>query len=127
MEPIFDHQAVADLEGIFNRISQDSPAAARKVIDRLLKSIGLLTSFPFGGTSGMTPGHLSGSRRGCPMSWSMKSMCYANELSQLRYFTAHRPGIPDWSACVASFGEVAWVPSMRSAHFPLCQKCLERL
>ena len=60
MELIFDDQAVADLEGIFNWVSQDSPAAARKVTDRLLKSIGQLTSFPFWGTSGMIPRHLSG-------------------------------------------------------------------
>lgn len=55
MELIFDDQAVGDLEGIFNWISQDSPAAARKVIDRLLKSIGQLTSFPFMGHVGHDP------------------------------------------------------------------------
>jgi toxin ParE1/3/4 len=68
MELIFDDQAVADLEGIFNWISQDSPDAARKVTDRLLKSIGLLTPFRSWGTSGMIPRHSSGSSRGCPMS-----------------------------------------------------------
>lgn len=52
MELIFDDQAVADLEGIFNWISEDNSAAARKVIDRLLGSIGLLTSFPFIGHVG---------------------------------------------------------------------------
>lgn len=56
MELIFDDRAVADLEGIFNWISEDSPAAARKVIDRLLESIGLLTSFPFMGHVGHDPG-----------------------------------------------------------------------
>ncbi|AMA59153.1 type II toxin-antitoxin system RelE/ParE family toxin [Bradyrhizobium sp. CCGE-LA001] len=55
MELIFDDQAVADLESIFNWISQDSPAAARKVTDRLLNSIGLLTSFPFMGHVGHDP------------------------------------------------------------------------
>lgn len=55
MELIFDDQAVADLEGIFNWISQDSPAAARKVTDRLLRSIGQLTSFPFMGHVGHDP------------------------------------------------------------------------
>lgn len=55
MELIFDDQAVADLEGIFNWISQDSPAAARKVTGRLLTSIGLLTSFPFMGHVGHDP------------------------------------------------------------------------
>lgn len=56
MELIFDDRAVADLEGTFNWISEDSPAAARKVIDRLLESIGLLTSFPFMGHVGHDPG-----------------------------------------------------------------------
>ena len=55
MELIFDDQAVADLEGIFTWISQDSPAAARKVTDRLLQSIELPTSFPFMGHVGHDP------------------------------------------------------------------------
>ena len=59
MELIFDDQAVADLEGIFNWIAQDSPAAARNVTDRLLASIELLTSFPF-------MGHITVRRPGTP-------------------------------------------------------------
>ncbi len=46
---------MADLEGIFNWIAQDSPAAARKVTDRFLMSIELLTSFPFMGHLGHDP------------------------------------------------------------------------
>ena len=56
MKLIFDDQAAADLEGIFNWILQDSPAAARKVTSRLLNSIGRLTSFPFMGHVGNDPG-----------------------------------------------------------------------
>jgi len=52
MELVFDDQAIADLEGIFNWIAQDSPATARKVTVRLLRSIELLTSFPFMGHVG---------------------------------------------------------------------------
>lgn len=55
MKLIFDDQAAADLEGIFNWISQDSPAAAKKVTDRLLESIGRLTSFPYMGHVGNDP------------------------------------------------------------------------
>ncbi|WP_283806053.1 type II toxin-antitoxin system RelE/ParE family toxin [Bradyrhizobium sp. LTSP849] len=53
MDLVFDDQAIADLEGIFNWIAQDSPVAAKKVTDRLFKSIGLLTSFPFMGHAGL--------------------------------------------------------------------------
>jgi plasmid stabilization system protein ParE len=35
MELVFDDQAIADLEGIFDWIAQDSPTAAKKVADRL--------------------------------------------------------------------------------------------
>jgi len=56
MELVFDDQAIADLEGIFNWIAQDSPAAARKVTDRLFESIQLLTSFPFMGHVGHNAG-----------------------------------------------------------------------
>lgn len=55
MELIFDDRAVADLEGIFSWISEDSAATARKVIDRLLESIELLTSFPLMGHVGHDP------------------------------------------------------------------------
>lgn len=38
MEPIFDDQAVADLEGIFNWMALDRPVTARTIIDRQLKN-----------------------------------------------------------------------------------------
>ena len=56
MELVFDDQAIADLEGIFNWIAQDNPAAARKVTDRLFESIQLLTSFPSMGHAGHSVG-----------------------------------------------------------------------
>jgi toxin ParE1/3/4 len=56
MELVFDDQAIADLEGIFNWIAQDSPTAAKKVTDRLFESIGLLTSFPLMGHAGQSIG-----------------------------------------------------------------------
>ncbi|MDE2376713.1 type II toxin-antitoxin system RelE/ParE family toxin [Bradyrhizobium sp.] len=56
MELVFDDQAVADLEGIFNWIAQESPVAAKKVMDRLLGSIEQLTMFPFMGHVGRVPG-----------------------------------------------------------------------
>ncbi len=55
MELVFDDQAIADLEGIFNWIAQDSPEAARRVTDRLFTSIELLISFPFMGRVGRDP------------------------------------------------------------------------
>ena len=56
MELVFDDQAIADLEGIFNWIAQDSPSAAKKVTDRLFSSVELLSSFPFMGHVGQTAG-----------------------------------------------------------------------
>jgi toxin ParE1/3/4 len=32
MELVFDDQAIADLEGIYNWIAQDSPTAAKSVV-----------------------------------------------------------------------------------------------
>ena len=46
MNLIFDDQAIADLEGIYRWIAQDSPAAAKSVVERLFSSIELLVSFP---------------------------------------------------------------------------------
>ncbi|MGJ4893056.1 type II toxin-antitoxin system RelE/ParE family toxin [Bradyrhizobium sp. HKCCYLRH3099] len=56
MKLVFDDQAIADIEGIFSWISQDSPAAAKAVVDRLLGSIELLISFPSMGRLGRDPG-----------------------------------------------------------------------
>jgi toxin ParE1/3/4 len=58
MELVFDEQAVADLEGIFHWIAQDSPAVARTVVDRLFKSVAILTSFPYIGRAGREAGTL---------------------------------------------------------------------
>jgi toxin ParE1/3/4 len=56
MKLVFDDQALADLEGIFNWIAQDSPATAKTVIDRLFSSTELLISFPFMGHAGRDAG-----------------------------------------------------------------------
>jgi toxin ParE1/3/4 len=55
MELIFDDQAIADIENIFNWIAQDSPTTAKTVTDRLFSSIELLISFPFIGHVGHDP------------------------------------------------------------------------
>jgi toxin ParE1/3/4 len=49
MKLVFDARALADLEGIFDWISLDSPATAKTVLDRLFSSIELLITFPFMG------------------------------------------------------------------------------
>jgi toxin ParE1/3/4 len=53
---VFDDQALADLENIFNWIAQDSPAIAKSVVDRLFSSTESLISFPFMGHVGHDPG-----------------------------------------------------------------------
>lgn len=55
MQLVFDDQAIADLEGIFNWIAQDNPTAAKTVTDRLFSSIELLTSLPRMGHVGRDP------------------------------------------------------------------------
>ena len=55
MELIWDDEALADLEDIFNWIAQDSPAAAKTVVDRLFSSAELLIDFPFMGHVGREP------------------------------------------------------------------------
>ena len=55
MKLVFDDQALADLEGIFEWIAQDSPFNAKIVVDRLFSSIELLSSFPFMGRIGHDP------------------------------------------------------------------------
>ena len=56
MRLVFDDQALADLEGIYEWIAKDNPAAARKVVDRLFSSTELLISFPFMGHAGRDAG-----------------------------------------------------------------------
>jgi len=58
MELVFDDQAVADIENIFNWIARESPATAKRVTERLFGSIELLLSFPFVGHAGHDPGTL---------------------------------------------------------------------
>ena len=55
MKLVYDDQALADLEGIFDWIAQDSPATAKVVVDRLFSSTELLISFPFMGHAGRDP------------------------------------------------------------------------
>jgi len=55
MKLVFDDRALADLEGIYRWIAQDSPASAKAVVDRLFGSIELLISFPFMGHAGHVP------------------------------------------------------------------------
>jgi toxin ParE1/3/4 len=55
MRLVFDNQALADIENIYHWISEDSPATAKVVIERLFSSIELLVSFPLMGHSGRDP------------------------------------------------------------------------
>jgi toxin ParE1/3/4 len=55
MELVYDDEALADLEDIFNWIAQDSPATAKIVVDRLFSSTELLIDFPFMGHVGREP------------------------------------------------------------------------
>ena len=55
MELVFDDQAIADIENIFNWIANESPATAKIVTERLFSSIELLVSFPFIGHAGHDP------------------------------------------------------------------------
>jgi toxin ParE1/3/4 len=56
MKLVFDDQALADLEDIFNWIAEDRPATAKTVVERLFSSTELLISFPFMGHVGRDPG-----------------------------------------------------------------------
>jgi len=55
MELIWDDDALADLEDVFNWIAEDSPAAAKTVVHRLFSSAELLIDFPFMGHNGREP------------------------------------------------------------------------
>ncbi|WP_407155479.1 type II toxin-antitoxin system RelE/ParE family toxin [Bradyrhizobium sp. STM 3557] len=74
MKLVFDDQALADIENIYSWISQDSPSAAKTVVNRLFSSIELLISFPLIGHAGRGPGRPNGSCRDFPISWSMRSI-----------------------------------------------------
>jgi addiction module RelE/StbE family toxin len=55
MELIWDDDALADIEDIFKWIAEDSPVAAKTVVDRLFSSAELLIDFPFMGHIGREP------------------------------------------------------------------------
>ncbi len=74
MNLVFDDQALADLENIFDWIAQDSPATAKTVVNRLFSSTELLISFSFMGHVGHDPDSLNGWCRDCLISWCMKSI-----------------------------------------------------
>jgi len=56
MKLVFDDRALADLEGIYRWIAQDSPRAAKAVVDRIFASTELLASFPYMGRAGRDEG-----------------------------------------------------------------------
>lgn len=56
MKLVFDDHAVRDLEGIYDWIKQDSPRAAKAVVDRIFASTELLASFPSMGRPGQEEG-----------------------------------------------------------------------
>jgi toxin ParE1/3/4 len=56
MKLVFDDQAAHDLESIFLWLAQDSPNAAKLVIERLYSSAEMLTTFPYMGHSGGAAG-----------------------------------------------------------------------
>jgi toxin ParE1/3/4 len=53
---IFDEEALVDLEGIYNWIAKDSPAAAKAVVERLFEGVEHLASFPHMGHAGRDEG-----------------------------------------------------------------------
>ena len=56
MKLVFDETALVDLEGIFNWIAQDNPAAAKAVVERVFASAEHLVTFPQMGHTGRDDG-----------------------------------------------------------------------
>ncbi|MCF8477961.1 MAG: type II toxin-antitoxin system RelE/ParE family toxin [Pseudolabrys sp.] len=56
MKLVFDEKALADLEGIYNWIAQNNPAAARAVVERLFESTEHMATFPQMGHAGRDEG-----------------------------------------------------------------------
>ena len=56
MKLIFDENALVDLEGIYNWIAKDNPAAAKAVVERLFASTEHLATFPQMGHAGRDEG-----------------------------------------------------------------------
>jgi plasmid stabilization system protein ParE len=53
---VFDEKALVDLEGIYNWIAQDNPAAAKAVVERVFESTEHLATFPQMGHAGRDEG-----------------------------------------------------------------------
>jgi toxin ParE1/3/4 len=53
---VFDEEALVDLEGIYNWIVKDNPAAAKAVVERVFASTEHLASFPHMGHAGRDEG-----------------------------------------------------------------------
>jgi toxin ParE1/3/4 len=49
-------RALADLEAIYDYIAQDDPTAARRVVQRIVRSIGRLAIIPLSGRPGVVRG-----------------------------------------------------------------------
>ncbi len=56
MRLVFDERALSDLEGIFDWIRKDNPAAAKAVVERIFASVEHLAKFPQMGRAGVDPG-----------------------------------------------------------------------
>ena len=56
MKLVFDDRALADLEGIYHWIANDSPAAAKAVVERVFASVEHLAAFPLMGHAGRDDG-----------------------------------------------------------------------
>ena len=56
MKLVFDEEALVDLEGIYNWIAKDNPAAAKAVVERLFESTEHLAAFPHMGHAGRDAG-----------------------------------------------------------------------
>lgn len=56
MKLIFDERALVDLDNIFAWISQDKPAAAKAVVERIFMSVEQLANFPHMGRAGIEEG-----------------------------------------------------------------------
>ena len=90
MKLVFDDQALADLENIFNWIAQDSPSNAKSVVDRLFSSAELLISFPLMGHVGRVPGTFEWVVPRLPYIVVTRSIRLNGRSSSPRYFTEHR-------------------------------------
>jgi toxin ParE1/3/4 len=56
MRVVFSKASISDLEGISEYISRDSPGAARRVVQRIRRSVRRLSRFPRSARLGSEPG-----------------------------------------------------------------------